>query len=566
MPSTNQSNKLNPHIPHAGKLVAIIVGLIILAVVFIYGVLVGLYQITPFALIKPLVQVEAPVEDTPASDTITPPVRDHLPVRIKTNLLNADAKWFNLNQSLDGPGGGISVFEDGILVAKDYFGAIWYYRQSTDDFYQLKIFLPINNNLDLPQTTVDGRQITPLRYNNLLAYREAGRPYLLAIYGYFDKTNNCRTLRLSKAALPADWYVKPTAEDTGVELDWEHLFTAAPCLEFDGKNQHVTGFQEGAALLKVDQDVYFTTGDMGKDGIGIRTPIMTQSEDSDFGRVFKYSITSGKVSRVASGLRNAQGLTVDDQGQLWATDQGPMGGDEVNMISFGKNYGWPYATYGVDYTSLDNDQRGWPYLEVAGRHDDYEKPKFMWAPSISPGSITYVQDFHPHWNNNMLVGSLLGGAIIRLTLADGNIIGAEPIPLQARIRSVLNAHGRIYILTDKGYFGYLTPRSTAPQANDPTSAAFAVLAGNGCIECHSNPATPALSQVFNQPIASQGDVAYSSALKQMQARRWTATNLSAFLQSPTGFAPGTAMPGLNMQQENIEAVVDALRQLQENQQ
>lgn len=158
------------------------------------------------------------------------------------------------------------------------------------------------------------------------------------------------------------------------------------------------------------------------------------------------------------GHRNVQGLTRDPlSGRIYESEHGPKGGDEVNILAPGKNYGWPVITYGVDYNGAQIS----PFTERPGM----EQPILYWVPSIAPGGMAfYAGDLFPAWKGDLLVGALAGMHLRRVDLdADGKVLGQETLlaDLNERIRQVVpGPAGEVYLLTDsaEGRVLKLTPK------------------------------------------------------------------------------------------------------------
>ena len=155
----------------------------------------------------------------------------------------------------------------------------------------------------------------------------------------------------------------------------------------------------------------------------------------------------------AVGIRSPQGLALHPEtGELWENEHGPLGGDEINIIQAGKNYGWPLATYGLDYD-------GFPFSEET-EGEGLEQPFLYWIPSIAVSGISfYTGDAFPNWQGNTFVGSMvmgrtpMTGHIQRITFSDEGVpLAREPIlvDLHQRIRDVRpGADGNLYVLTDQ---------------------------------------------------------------------------------------------------------------------
>jgi glucose/arabinose dehydrogenase len=149
------------------------------------------------------------------------------------------------------------------------------------------------------------------------------------------------------------------------------------------------------------------------------------------------------------GHRNPQAILVDPaNGRVWAHEHGPRGGDELNIIRRGGNYGWPILTGGVDYSGA----RISPYGLDRADEFDFDNPVHVWTPSIAPGGMTlYDGDAFPEWRGNLFVSALAGTALHRLVLEDDKVFSEEVLldDLGARMRDVRTGpDGFLYILTD----------------------------------------------------------------------------------------------------------------------
>lgn len=147
------------------------------------------------------------------------------------------------------------------------------------------------------------------------------------------------------------------------------------------------------------------------------------------------------------GHRNPQGMALNPwSGELWENEHGPRGGDEINRIQPGKNYGWPLATYGINYS-------GQPIPEAKGETvPGTEPPLFWWAksPAIS-GMAFYDADRFPAWKHSVFIGALANQNLIRLTLDGNRVVGQEWLlgDRKSRIRDVRQGpDGYVYVLTD----------------------------------------------------------------------------------------------------------------------
>lgn len=134
-----------------------------------------------------------------------------------------------------------------------------------------------------------------------------------------------------------------------------------------------------------------------------------------------YNKPNAKKAIYSYGHRNPQGLAMNpDTGEIWAHEHGPKGGDEINVIRAGKNYGWPKATYGINYNGTTiTEEKVLPGIE---------QPFYYWVPSIAPSGMTFVtSDKYPEWKGNLLVGSLVFQYLERLEIKGEKVIKREKL-------------------------------------------------------------------------------------------------------------------------------------------
>jgi glucose/arabinose dehydrogenase len=145
------------------------------------------------------------------------------------------------------------------------------------------------------------------------------------------------------------------------------------------------------------------------------------------------------------GHRNEQGLAINPAtGDLWEIEHGPRGGDEVNIIGKGKNYGWPVIGYGIDYNGTK--------IHASTAKDGMEQPIKYWVPSIAPsGMAFYTGKLFPKWDGSLFTGALAGKMLVRLSLNGNSVTGEERLlqDLNERIRDVRQGpDGALWLLTD----------------------------------------------------------------------------------------------------------------------
>ncbi|KAA6434828.1 PQQ-dependent sugar dehydrogenase [Rufibacter glacialis] len=157
------------------------------------------------------------------------------------------------------------------------------------------------------------------------------------------------------------------------------------------------------------------------------------------------------------GHRNVQAAAFDQEGKLWIVEMGPQGGDELNQLEKGKNYGWPLVTYGQEYS-------GNPVPNSVTAKAGFEQPVYYWDPVIAPsGAQFYTGAAFPEWQGNLLVGSLKDRRLVRLKIEKGRVTGEEHLLTDRgqRIRDVRQGpDGALYLVTDQanGELWKITPQ------------------------------------------------------------------------------------------------------------
>ena len=157
----------------------------------------------------------------------------------------------------------------------------------------------------------------------------------------------------------------------------------------------------------------------------------------------------------AYGIRNAQSLDIHPvTGELWEAEFGPKGGDEVNIIKAGKNYGWPTITYGLEY-SLAKVGDG------IQQKEGMEQPVYYWDPVLSPSGMTFYKgNAIPEWKNNLFIGGLSSMHIARLVIENNKVVGEERLleDKKERFRDVAYFNGMLYAVTDGGNLYRITKK------------------------------------------------------------------------------------------------------------
>lgn len=222
---------------------------------------------------------------------------------------------------------------------------------------------------------------------------------------------------------------------------------------FDATPERTTSAHYGGRMLfMADKTLIVTLGD------GYQYKDEAQDLTNDLGKIVRLTDTGqaapgnpfigqhGKRPEIYSyGHRNVQGIALDRAtGRLYQHEHGPKGGDEVNLISAGKNYGWPVITYGVDYSGAP--------ISLKNKQDGMEQPLVYWVPSIAPsGMVFYTGDMFPAWKGDLIVTALAGQHVRRVNLENGAVVSQETYltDREERYRQVVQApDGSLLVLTD----------------------------------------------------------------------------------------------------------------------
>ena len=212
------------------------------------------------------------------------------------------------------------------------------------------------------------------------------------------------------------------------------------------KGQHY-----GSRIAITDEFIYFSIGDRGQRD---KNP---QNLSLDGGKIYRlnldgsiptsnpfYQQANAKKAIYSYGHRNPQGLiNLPDRNQVWSHEHGPRGGDEVNLIGSGKNYGWPVIGYGVNYIGTN-------YTDITEKNG-MEQPKLYWDPSIAPSGMAYISsNKYPQWQGKILLGSMKFGHLVLLELNNESVVKQTKLLVGiGRVRNVIQgSDGYIYVGID----------------------------------------------------------------------------------------------------------------------
>ncbi|MEM8486433.1 MAG: PQQ-dependent sugar dehydrogenase [Bacteroidota bacterium] len=427
-------------------------------------------------------------------------------------------------------GGGLTSRKNDLLVLTSS-GDL--YLATDKDITRTGIELPDNGNAAFEVARVANNYKapdTPFRFDHILAL-DAG---LLVSYSEWHDTMACYTRTV--AFLPLDSGLPSIASVKADAADWQILFRSNPCLPARNQGQPIRPPMGGGRMAAYSANAFLlTVGDFTADNI-FPTGSNPQALDNDYGKILLIHVDTGAVEVFSMGHRNPQGIVVANNGEVWSVEHGPRGGDELNRIERGNNYGWPRATLGTTYTAM-------PVRLAAqfGRHDNYTPPTYAWIPSRAVSNIIQIDGFDPTWDGDFLVSTLSMQRLYRLRIKNQRVIFSEPLCIGQPARYVhQHTNGQLFVLADQGTLYALT-RPIKPEANQYAEA-FKTL--NQCIECHS-------------PEGGNGTAPSIFSL----ANHLSEQHIRSYISNPKAMNPQSQMPGIALSENQMNDVVDALAML-----
>ena len=394
---------------------------------------------------------------------------------------------------------------------------------------------------------------------DLLTVEIDGKQEWYVSYGQKDPTGFTKALVISRFALPEQ------TDGAGLQKVEPPFFHTR---SFSLRTGHSVRSGGGAMVYDPKTDeLVVTVGDYSLNGIGnvFEGDVPpSQSMDSDLGKIMRVSRTTGESRIISMGHRNQQGLSISKDGELIATEHGPKGGDEINLIEEGKNYGWPYASMGTLYNAYTFPEKP---VEAGKLHGGFTPPIVAFMPNPGISAVIHVEDFHPAWDGDLMVTSLRGQTLLRVRRWDTGS-SVEPIYIGDRIRDIELIGKEMVLATDGGKIVLLNPVEDLQLARSDTGLINNMTALESCGACHNVIGTtstnnaPYLLGIGGRQIASASDFThYSSGLLAKGEAQWDLDSLERFLRSPQDFAPGTAMPDLALSDREIAELMTLLPML-----
>lgn len=363
-----------------------------------------------------------PVETNPANTTYKPAFEGQTRTAGMKTAAELDIKV--LSEELVNPWG-IAILPDGRLLITENGGTLRI-AKTTGELSAPVIGLPAVNSSG--QGGLLGLTIDPDFNNNRMIY-----------WVFSEKASGGNVTAVAKGRLAND---EKTVENPSV------IYRATPA--YSG-----TLHYGGRIVFDKNGNLFVSTGERSD----LSTRPKAQDLSTGLGKIVHITKNGSPVAgnpftgtagampeNYTYGHRNVQGLAIHPKtGELWNCEFGPRGGDEVNRIEAGKNYGWPVITYGIEYS-------GGAINNGLTQKEGLEQPVYYWDPVVSPSGMTfYSGDLIPEWKNDLFIGCLSGLHIVRLKIKNNKVIGEERLlaDQQQRFRDVQQGKdGALYAVCD----------------------------------------------------------------------------------------------------------------------
>lgn len=554
--------------------------LIFSATILIYGFLIGRYEVFPFDFLKSLTESE--------QETIQRE-QERLFNSEKFSQTSLQRLYINkvgVEDKADG-GGMVVIGKDVIIV--DRHGYLF-----TLDFQAFtKRDIPTPTlPMGLSELERDGwssrEDHNPEKVRVTGAYADPISDQEINLYvSHHFYNGECFSLKLSRLKL---FNYSSEFESAG---EWQEVFKTSPCMypdkdliDVENNNVHrwvFAGHISGGSIIEYDKEhLLMSVGDHFYDGYD--KEIFAQDETNLYGKFILINKETGEYNIYAKGTRNAQGLYKDEYGVIWSTEHGPNGGDELNIIIEGENYGWPIETLGIQYNN-----NPWLENENQGRHDHFNTPVYAWVPSIAPSQLMKVEsNKFELWDGDLLVTTLKDRSIHRLRPdpESKRILYDERIEIGHRIRNIVELYDGSYLLRtddsqlihidDAGpvyeyfdYDTYLMENEIARRFYELEGSSEettnldekALVFGRYCGYCHATGEMsltgPHLNGLANREVGSVEGFDYSTALENSD-QVWDEKLLRNYTRSPESTFPGTSMGKVGLTDEELDLIVDYL--------
>jgi cytochrome c2 len=448
-------------------------------------------------------------------------------------------------------GGGLDRLGDRLLLGTGD-GHLYTLRVAGGDIeaHPLQIRVPLNR--DEFAAAFDGNAIAPalgsgyrehepkvqtwrFRVADVVAQVDGDSAQIFASHHIWKPQEHCFAVRVSRLQTRLS-----EIERIAGPGEWQTIFESRPCLPMSGEGalrgkNPFRGEEVGGRLALLDANtLLLSLGDQGFSSIE-SGPAYAQDPQAMYGKTLRIDLRTHAIAFNTLGHRNPQGLYAGPDGRIWETEHAARGGDELNLLQTGANYGWPLVTYGTDYGALI-----WPLSQQQGHHQGFRQPIYAWQPGIGVSNLLQIRrERFAIWRGDLMIGSLGAQSLFRVVLDGDRAVVIEPIPVHKRVRDVLELDdGRLLLWTDEAALLTIEP---------VLESGAALQFATSCSGCHrindgfSHRLGPDLYGLLDRGVArAEHYDAYTPALE-MLGGDWDEERLSDFLHDPQAVAPGTSM-------------------------
>lgn len=551
---------------------------------FGYGFSVGFYNIFPF---NQALSVKHYLQHT-FGQFESQTTRDSVAVDIYNTALNRLLIKKVQIPSYTGGGGGILNIDNILYIISNKGSILAYNLNSFSKLITYTDDVPMNFGelIQSGHPYINDFRIPWFRVNGVYGEVQNNNRHILFVsHNSYNEEKDCITHNVSRIELKAD-------SNKVNQIDsWNTIFTASPCIDPVPDKWYsaapYSGHISGGKIAEYDEDrLLITVGDYNKHGIN-EVDEYAMDPSNPYGKFLLLDKKTGSWSVFAMGSRNPSGLYIDREGTIWSSENGPEGGDELNIIEEGKNYGWPRESYGLWYDHIYS----LPGESKRGTHNNYTKPVFSWIPSIAPSNLIKIEgNKFEYWKGDLLLGTMRDQSLRRLRVDDNNqVVYDERIHIGHRIRDITTLPSdKIVLITDDGFlividdggpifqeknaetiqnmealnnfdrFKSSTEKSDTELYKNSSKAIYQ----QNCATCHnldrSNQIGPHLYNLFNRKVGELDNFNYSRTLKE-DTRNWNTQLLRSFLENPNNKFSGTSMPEVNLSASEVDSVIQFLK-------
>ena len=318
-----------------------------------------------------------------------------------------------------------------------------------------------------------------------------------------------------------------------LSLDKKKVISTENIFNFSHKNQNGAG-----RINRLNRNEFILTWNDPTDyeSTSEKKIFLAQNKDYLEGKIIKLNLKTKEYNFLSIGHRNPQGIFIDENNNIFSTEHGPKGGDEINLVLKDKNYGWPITSDGVGYASYKKF-----YGELGDHSDNYELPIFSWNPGIGISSLIKVnsEKFY-RWKDDLLVTSLKNKTIYRVKLKFSPIAVryVESIWVGKRLRDLTHFNEKIYLVSEDKHLIELDTGIDSQNRKFVDSRLFYCLTCHHFEKTNSSHSAPSFVGIFGRKAGSDEGYDYSNALKNLDIK-WDFNSIVKYINDPDIFAPGT---------------------------